>query len=170
MPTPLERFLAASPAVRARLDERLDACVDAHQVAWTLCELAGLELALDDCVVYLSEMDGQALVQRAAWGSKRVAERLFDGSIRLDLGQGVVGTCALIGATQLVPDTRLDPRYVLDDAKRLSELAVPLIAAGRVLGVIDCEHALADYFDSRHIRAMLTIANCGAARLQALGG
>lgn len=168
MTTPLERFLAAAAAMRARLDERLDACVDAHQVAWTLCEFAGRELDLDDCVVYLSEVDGHALVQRAAWGSKRVAERLFDGSIRLDLGQGVVGTCALIGATQLVPDTRLDPRYVLDDAKRLSELAVPLMAKGRVFGVIDCEHADADHFDSRHIRALLMVAECGVARLQML--
>lgn len=170
MTTPLEQFLATLPTVRAQLDERLDVCLDAHQVAWTLCEFAGRELALDDCVVYLSEVDGHALVQRAAWGPKRVAERLFDGSIRLDFGQGVVGTCALIGATQLVPDTRLDPRYVLDDAKRLAELAVPIMAKGRVLGVIDCEHAVADYFDSRHIRALLAIAGCGADRLQTLGG
>ena len=107
-------------------------------------------------------------MQRAAWGAKRVAERLFDGSIRLLIGQGVVGTCALVGAPQMVPDTRLDLRYVVDDVRRLSELAVPLLAAGEVHGVIDCEHAEADYFDSSHMRALLTIADSGAARLRTL--
>ena len=162
----LELFLRDAPSMRRELDQRLALCVDRRQIAWTLCEFAGRNLALDDCVVYLIEDQRRTVVQRAAWGAKRVAERMFDGSIKLQIGQGVVGTCALVGAPQLVPDTRLDRRYVVDDVLRLSELAVPLSAGDEVLGVIDCEHADADYFDSRHIRALLTIAESGVARLR----
>lgn len=167
MATPIDRFIA-TPRLLLDLARRLASCVAAGEVAWTLCEFAGRELALDDCVVYLTEERGRVVVQRAAWGAKRVAERMFDGSIRLAIGHGVVGTCALVGAPQLVPDTRLDQRYVVDDVRRLSELAVPLLASDEVLGVIDCEHPDADHFDSRHIRALLSIADAGVARLRTL--
>ena len=55
----------------------------------------------------------------------------------VDDGEGVVGNCALTHAPQLVPDTRLDPRYVIDHAHYLSELAVPINNGTRLLGVID---------------------------------
>ncbi len=166
--SPVDRFLAELSESRARIDDRLAGCLTPSDVAWTLCEFTARELGLDDCVVYLSVEDGRAVAQRAAWGSKRVAERVFDDPIRLNLAQGIVGTCALVGAPQVVPDTRLDPRYVSDDARRLSELAVPLRSGERVLGVIDTEHSETDHFDSRHVRALLVIAEAGALRLCSL--
>lgn len=168
MASPIDQFLHDAPYGRANLEQRLASCADLGQVAWVLCEFAGRELGLDDCVVYLTERGGRAVVQRAAWGAKRVSDRMFEGSIRLVLGQGIVGTCALIGAPQVVPDTRLDQRYVVDDVRRLSELAVPMLSGDEVLGVIDCEHADADHFDSRHIRALLSVADAGVARLREL--
>lgn len=165
---PVDRFLADLSELRAQLDDRLVDCTTAEEVAWTLCEFAGRELALDDCVVYLALDQGRALAQRAAWGVKRVAARVLDAPIRLNLAQGVVGTCALVGAPQLIADTRLDARYVRDDAKRLSELAVPMRAGDVVLGVIDTEHARPDAFDSRHVRALLAIAEAGVARMLSL--
>ncbi len=168
MPSPIDDFLRDVPSRRDGLVQRLALCPDAAQVAWALCEFAGRELGLDDCVVYLSERGGRAVVQRAAWGAKRVSERMFEGKIRLVIGQGVVGTCALIGAPQVIPDTRLDQRYVVDDSMRLSELAVPLLSGDQVLGVIDCEHPEPDHFDSRHVRALLCVADAGVARLREL--
>ncbi|MEO6065986.1 MAG: GAF domain-containing protein [Lysobacterales bacterium] len=165
---PVDRFLAELSERRAQLDDCLVDSTTADEVAWTLCEFAGRELELDDCVVYLALDQGRALAQRAAWGAKRVAERVLDAPIRLNLSQGVVGTCALVGAPQLIADTRLDARYLRDDARRLSELAVPMRAPGVVLGVIDTEHAQPDAFDSRHVRALLAIAEAGVARLLSL--
>lgn len=164
----VDALLAQASEARARLDDRLAEASNADDVAWMLCEFAGRELQLVDCVVYLATRDERTFAQRAAWGAKRVAERLFDAPIRLGIAEGVVGTCALVGAPQLVPDTRLDPRYVLDDAQRLSELAVPLRSGDRVLGVIDCEHPASDHFDSRHVRALLLIAEAGVLRLESL--
>lgn len=167
-PTSIDRFLEVPSEVRARLDDLLAGCASADAVAWTLCEFAGRELDLDDCVVYLAFNEGRALAQRAAWGTKRVAERMMDAPLRLNLSQGIVGTCALVGAPQVVPDTRLDPRYLSDDAARLSELSVPLRAGDRVLGVIDTEHAAADHYDSRHVRALFLIAEAAVDRLLSL--
>ena len=45
-----------------------------------------------------------------------------------------------------------DSRYIADERPAQSELCVPLIYKERVLGVIDCEHPIKDYFTSAHLR------------------
>ena len=162
---PIRIFLAALPRLSASLESQLQQCTTAVDVAWTLCDFIGRALELDDCVIYLAEPDGQRVVQYAAWGPKRIAERIFENRIKLKLGEGVVGSCALIGAPQLVPDTRIDPRWVPDEGGGLSELAVPMRHDGRVLGVIDSEYARPDYYRSQHVRALMAVAALGAKRV-----
>src|SRR5690349_15210502 len=123
---PIRVFLAALPRLAASLESQLEQSTTAVDVAWTLCDFIGRALELDDCVVYLMEPSGEYVAQYAAWGPKRIAEKIFENRIRLKLGNGVVGSCALVGAPQLVPDTRIDPRWVSDEGGGLSELAVPM--------------------------------------------
>ena len=165
---PIRIFLAALPRLSASLRTQLEQCTTPVDVAWTLCDFVGRALELEDCVVYLVDAGGRTLTQYAAWGPKRVAERVFENHIELAIGSGVVGGCALVGAAQVVPDTRLDHRYVGDEGSGLSELAVPLRHDGHVLGVIDTEHPGLDYYRSHHVRALLAVAERGAARLAAL--
>jgi putative methionine-R-sulfoxide reductase with GAF domain len=165
---PIRVFLGALPRVTRALDAQLAVCVTPLDVAWTLCDFVGRALELEDCVVYLVDVGGRTLTQYAAWGPKRVAERVFENHIELDLGSGIVGGCALVGAPQVVPDTRLDPRYVGDEGSGLSELAVPIRHEGLVLGVIDTEHPGLDHYRSHHVRALLAVAERGDARLAAL--
>lgn len=165
---PIKVFLSALPRLVAVLKAQLEQCGTPVDVAWTLCDFIGRALELDDCVVYLADVERTQVVQYAAWGPKRIAERVFEHRIRLNWGEGVVGTCASIGAPQLVPDTRLDPRWVSDEGGGLSELAVPMRHAGQVLGVIDSEHAKPDHYRSQHVRALLAVAELGAERVAAL--
>lgn len=166
---PIRIFLGALPRVVRALDAQLGECRSPLDVAWTLCDFSGRALELEDCVVYLTDPGGRTVSQYAAWGPKRIAERVFENRIQLAFGAGVVGGCALLGAPQVVPDTRLDPRYVGDEGGGLSELAVPLRHEGRVLGVIDSEHPAIDHYRSHHLRALCAVAERGAARLAALG-
>lgn len=163
---PLAEFQARHAELLAQLDSTLAVCATSDDVAWALAEFAGRTLQLEDCVVYLADADG--LEQRAALGAKRGAGRVVRNRIRLRFGQGIVGTCALTGAANLIPDTRLDPRYVVDDAPRLSELSIPIRDEHHVYGVIDTEHADADHYDSHHIRALLDMGKRAARRLAAL--
>ena len=165
---PIRIFIAALPRLSASLAAQLEKSTTPIDVAWTLCDFVGRALELDDCVVYLSEPDGQRVAQYAAWGPKRIAERIFENRIRLKLGEGVVGSCALIGAPQIVPDTRIDPRWVADEGGGLSELAVPMRHNGQVLGVIDSESAKPDFYRSQHVRALLAVAELGAKRVAEL--
>ena len=65
---------------------------------------------------------------------------------RIPLGDGIIGAAATTGQAIRVGDVRSDPRYLsaLDGVR--SELAVPLIVRGRVIGVLDIESSQLDYF------------------------
>lgn len=168
MDTVAKLFLQDADARLAVLDGELARSVCPEDVGWTLCGFAGRELALADCVFYLFERYRHKLIQHAAWGPKRAAERALATRLGLELGEGVVGCCGLYQVPQLVADTRLDRRYRVDDAMRLSELAVPVCRNDVLMGVLDTEHPEADAYTSHHVRAMLAIAQRGAGRLAEL--
>lgn len=161
------RFLTRSNDLLARLDGQLDLAATPNEVAWALCEFAGRELNLADCVVYLPEGQ-EGLLQAAAWGPKRGASRVLESRIRLSYGKGVVGDCARQMRTQRVDDTRRDARYVVGDSVNLSELTVPIHHDEVLLGVLDSEHPDTAFYDQRYEEAFEAIAEHGAARLWGL--
>jgi putative methionine-R-sulfoxide reductase with GAF domain len=111
-----------------------------------------------DCIIYLWNEDKTKMVQKAAYGPKGkpeyISEQLFD----VAPGQGVVGHVMQTMQPLLVRDTRTDSRYRVDDAFRLSEICVPIIHNNELLGIIDSEHHLPDYFTERDIKILTTIA------------
>lgn len=163
------RFPTQAERLLRQLDAELTSATTPREVAWMLCEFAGRELDLADCVVYLPDGDG-GLVQQAAWGPKRVAQHVLESRIRLGIGQGVVGDSARQLQPQRVDDTRHDPRYILDAENNLSELAVPIHHGDALLGVLDSEHPDPGFYDARHEQAFVAIAARGAARLRQLRG
>jgi LytS/YehU family sensor histidine kinase len=69
------------------------------------------------------------------------------------------------GRAEIVPDTAKDPRYIVDDVRRLSEITVPIISDGKVLGVIDCEHSKKGFFTQKHLSILTTIASLCANKI-----
>jgi len=67
--------------------------------------------------------------------------------VRIPMGQGVCGTAVVRAATVLVPDVHEFPGHIACDAASRSELVVPLIEAGEVLGVLDLDSPLLARFD-----------------------
>jgi len=59
--------------------------------------------------------------------------------IRIPIGQGVCGTAAAEGATQLVADVHAFPGHIACDAASQSEVVVPVMRDGQVIAVIDCD-------------------------------
>ena len=77
----------------------------------------------------------------------------------VSLGMGLIGTAAMERAPVLVPDVRKDSRYVSENPETRSELSVPLLYKGRVIGVIDVEHTRVNYFNEDHQRTLTTLAS-----------
>ena len=67
--------------------------------------------------------------------------------VRIPIGSGVCGTAAARAATVLVRDVHDFPGHIACDPASRSELVVPLIEAGDVLGVLDLDSPLLARFD-----------------------
>jgi PAS domain S-box-containing protein len=115
-------------------------------------------LGFAECVIYLTDPERGMLVQAAALGPKDHGDGGVLNPIELPIGRGIVGAAAESGQTIIVEDTRNDPRYIVDDAVRLSEIAVPILSEGKVLGVIDSEHPRAGFFNQDHASILGSIA------------
>ncbi len=74
------------------------------------------------------------------------------------LGRGLVGAAAESKQAVLVPDVCKDSRYVEANPETRSELAVPLVYKGKVIGVLDLEHTRRGFFTEEHQRTMTTLA------------
>jgi L-methionine (R)-S-oxide reductase len=85
--------------------------------------------------------------------------------IRIALGTGVCGTAAATRTTQLVADVHAFPGHIACDAASRSELVVPLIAGGRLLGVLDLDSPLPGRFDDADAAGCEGLAAILAPRL-----
>ena len=89
--------------------------------------------------------------------STRYGERIARER-NVPLGHGLIGTAAAQRTPILAPDVRKDSRYVVENAETRSELSVPLIYKGKVIGVIDLEHTRVNYYNEDHQRTLTTLA------------
>ena len=78
--------------------------------------------------------------------------------VRIALGKGVCGTAAATRETQLVADVHAFPGHIACDAASASELVVPLIRKGHVLGVLDLDSPLKNRFDADERAGCETLA------------
>lgn len=67
--------------------------------------------------------------------------------VRIALGKGVCGTAAVRRETLVVPDVHAFPGHIACDAASRSEIVVPLLRGGELLGVLDVDSPLAARFD-----------------------
>ena len=67
--------------------------------------------------------------------------------VRIALGRGVCGTAAERRETVIVPDVNAFPGHIACDAASRSEIVVPLIKDGRLLGVLDIDSPQIARFD-----------------------
>jgi len=100
--------------------------------------------------------DEQAQAFNAVISLKQDEHEPERGMVRF--GQGIVGAAADLRQTVVVPDVSKDPRYVLLNPETRSEMAIPLIYRGRVIGVVDLESPQLSYFTEEHVRIFSTLA------------
>lgn len=88
----------------------------------------------------------------------------FQGKIactRIGPGKGVCGAAAARKETLIVPDVLRFPGHIACDAESRSEIVVPLLSGGVLVGVLDLdstELATFDEVDARHLEAVAALA------------
>jgi putative methionine-R-sulfoxide reductase with GAF domain/streptogramin lyase len=136
-----------------------------EDILWDISRNCISRLGFEDCVIYLNDEENKVLVQKAAYGPKNPRAFEILNSINIAFGKGIVGHVAVTGKGEIIPDTSKDSRYIVDDEKRLSEITVPIIHEGKVIGVIDSENRKKNFFTQQHLKTLQTIASLCSAKI-----
>jgi len=78
--------------------------------------------------------------------------------VRIALGKGVCGTAAATRKTIVVPDVHAFPGHIACDAASRSEIVVPLIVRGELVGVLDLDSPKFARFDDDDRRGLEQLA------------
>jgi L-methionine (R)-S-oxide reductase len=90
--------------------------------------------------VGIYRLEGDELVL-AAWKGPQATQH-----VRIPLGEGICGSAARTGKTEVVPEVSSDSRYLACFPSTRSEIVVPIKRGGDVLGEIDIDSDLEDAF------------------------
>ena len=149
-------------ATLAEIGEEINASLNLDRV---LAKIAATVKRLIDYEIFsvmLLDRETQTLSHRFAIGHSR---EVID-HWRIPVGQGITGTAAATREPVRVSDVRNDPRYInAIDAVR-SEMAVPLIFHGEVIGVLDMQSTQADYFTHEQQGILALLASRLAAAIE----
>lgn len=137
-----------------------------EDLVWYVAEEVVAELGFVDCVIYRFEKKEEMLVQQAAMGEKSPGDRLLLNSLRIPLGIGITGRVAENGKPILIADLAQETNYVEDLSPALSEICVPLIFDGEILGVIDCEDPRPNHFHEEHLEILEAVASITSSKIK----
>lgn len=127
-------------------------------VFWDVAKNCISQLRFEDCVIYQHDEKRNVLVQKAAFGDKNPGLQEILNPIEIPFGKGIVGSVAKSGKPEIVNNTMRDRRYIVDDRRRNSEIAIPIFVDGRIFGVIDSEHRRRGFYTRRHLKLLQKIA------------
>jgi signal transduction histidine kinase len=137
-----------------------------HDIVWDIARTVISQMEFVDCVIYIVDQANGVLIQQAAFGHKNPKDREISEVLTIPIGQGIVGHVALTGKAEIINDTSIDSRYILDDQMRFSEIAVPMLVEGEVIGIIDSEHPDKYFFNNLHLDLLTTVANMAGVKIK----
>jgi len=100
--------------------------------------------------LYLNDVDRGEMVLTGVCGCT-----VHGKGQRLGIGkQGMVGYVAATGQMRYAPDVRLDQYYIACEESTLSEVAIPLLVEGQLVGVFSASHTELDAFPPEQLRLL----------------
>ncbi len=85
--------------------------------------------------------------------------------IRIPFGKGVCGAAAATLEPQLVEDVHAFPGHIACDSTSASELVVPIVHDGELIGVVDLDSPRKARFDAEDLEGCLKLARLLGSRL-----
>jgi putative nucleotidyltransferase with HDIG domain len=141
----------------------LGAVLSLDEVLAEILRLANEVLKFKCCAVLLPDMDNRDFLQvRAAIG---YPADVINGT-RVQRGHGVTGAAYRTGLPSIVEDVTQHPDYIPGIHNGRCEMACPLIARGKVLGVLDCEGADENGFSDQDFLLFSTFASQAAVAIR----
>ena len=145
-----------------------------YRIAQETTAVLDLETLLGRIVTIIREVMGYYMVSILLPGSRPDELRVGAHSgyavditgLTIAVDEGITGWVFARGEPKIVPDVRVEPRYVgVDDTVR-SELAFPLVSRGRVVGVLNAESQDVDAFSEADVALMSAVGSQLASSLE----
>jgi PAS domain S-box-containing protein len=161
---------AAELATVAEIGTTISTILEEQQLLETIVQLTQRRFDLYHCHIFILDEQGQTLqVQACGWeeGSPHTGKH-GDVAIALDEEQSLVAQSARKRESVIVNNVRNDPNWLPNEQlpETNAEMAVPIIAGGQVLGVLDVQAKEVDRFTDADISIMTTLASQMAVALQ----
>jgi len=128
------------------VSERINSTLDLDELMVRIGEMVKRIVDYEVFAIFLLKEKPQELRVRFSLGHP---EELVN-NLRIKVGEGIVGRAAQSRRSVRVGDVRRDPAYIQSLPSVRSELAVPLIAKNRLVGVVDLEAPWPDFFTEQH--------------------
>jgi len=137
----------------------LSTTLDVNRLMEIILEQLGKLWGYDFGAILLLDESGKELIISAARGY------MVQPGERLPADAGVCGAVAQAGEPVLVADVTRDPRYIAGVRDARSELAVPLVWEGQILGVLNVESYTPDAYGEADLNLLTTVAEQAAASI-----
>ena len=148
------RIVPVDAAYLMKLTDTLNTTLDLQTLLNRTSELVRALIQFRIFAIFLLNDRTHELRMRFQIGHTQQAAR-----IRIPVGKGIVGQVALTRQAILVNDVTKDDRYISANPDVRSELAVPLIAKNRLIGVLDLESEQEGYFRPEHLNTLTLTAS-----------
>jgi sigma-B regulation protein RsbU (phosphoserine phosphatase) len=149
------------------LSQRIGSTFDLQEILGHLLASVRLAVEYDAAGVFVLS---KAVSREPARGGPMIAAMAavgFDSDPNredpmLRTGKGIIGHVIRTGESVTAPDVRVDPRYVAGRAPTLSEVAVPIVSGGRVIGALNLESDRLAAYSAHDVQTLASFATAAA--------
>jgi len=134
---------------------------DLDEVLRRILAIARDYFHLTNVAIFLMDKEKEELYPRALEGWNA-----GECTVRIRMGEGLIGVAAAERRPIYAPDVRKDSRYVPSGEATSSELAIPLMVREEVVGVLDCQSANLDHFNNETIDLLTLFSTQASMALQ----
>src|SRR6516225_8740742 len=149
-----ERAQGETLMVLTEVSREISSILDVEELLRRAAEL--VKRVIDYQIVSIMLYDEEQKVFRHRLDVKH-GQRV-QGKLRVAASEGIVGAAATLREPVLVPDVTVDERYLLVNPETRSELAIPMLHKGKVIGVLDLESPQLNYFTEDHVQTLSILA------------
>jgi len=156
------RGYAALLATLYEIGKETSSILDLDELLQRLAEVVKRVIDYEMFGIFLLDDEKDELVLRKAVSYGATTEK----KTRIRVGEGLTGAAARSQQPVLVGDVRRDPRYLALIPETRSELVVPLVHKGHLVGVFDLESSVLDRFTEEHLKMLTPLASQVAVALE----
>jgi phosphoserine phosphatase RsbU/P len=135
--------------------QRITSILDVGQLIDSVVHEVTQSFGCVEASIYLHDEDRGEMVLAEVRGCS-----VNDKGYRLKIGhEGMVGYVASTGQARYAPDVRKDKYYIACEESTLSEVAIPLRAGERLVGVFTASHPEVDAFSRQQLRILQALCD-----------